>query len=226
MRPGDEDAAGGDPGREGHEHDGEGRGDRHEGAGAPLDDHIINMAETPPDQQRPMPWRIVAVVVALLLGGVVGYALGNSRHGTENAASGRSQTAASPAPQVKPFPRVSFTGRQCSVQTGHRLQLGTEITNDTDQVVMLQRIDIGVPLHLLRILSKQFGTCGAVGGNTGPQPLAPGNSTWMTADFEVATSCPVPEPVIFVAEFEGGSSVMGGFPDLQGVPYSGCPSPR
>jgi hypothetical protein len=115
-----------------------------------------------------------------------------------------------------------LTGRQCSIQTGNRLQLGVEVTNNTTQSIMLTDVQIGLPLSGLHVRTKAFGTCGSIGGNTGPQPLAAGNSTWMNATFDVDVPCPGAIPVLFVAVYDTGKTVAGGFPDLGQVPYTGC----
>jgi hypothetical protein len=87
---------------------------------------------------------------------------------------------------------------------------------------MLTDIQIGLPIGGLHVRAKGFGTCGSVGGNIGPQPLAAGNSTWMNATFDVDVRCPGPIPVLFVAVYDTGESILGGFQDLGQVPYTGC----
>lgn len=179
---------------------------------------VIDMGAEPTPQRRPVPWRVVSLIAALLLGGVIGYFVGDN-HGRSIA-----RPAANPSPtsEVKPLAIVALTGRQCSVQLGKRLQLGVEITNDTDHQIMLTDIQVGLPIGGLHVRAKAFGTCGAVGGNTGPQPLAAGNSTWMNATFDVDEPCPRAIPVLFVAVYDTGESVTGGFQDLTQVPYTGC----
>jgi hypothetical protein len=182
------------------------------------DGHIIDMSVAPAVSARPVPWRIIALIIALVLGGVTGYFVGDN-HGRNNASPTPSP---SPTALTKPFSAVTLTGRQCSVQLGKRLQLGVEITNDTNHQIMLTDIQVGLPIGGLHVRTKAFGTCGAVGGNTGPQPLAAGNSTWINATFDVDEPCPRGMPVLFVAVYDTGESVMGGFNDLSQVPYTGC----
>jgi hypothetical protein len=210
------------PGNEGaDESSGGGTGDdtRHPGT---TGGDVIDMAVEPVPRQRPVPWRIIAVIAALLVGGAVGYVAGD-RHGRNIA---RPATSPSRTTVIKPTAAVSMTGRRCSVQIGKRLELGVEITNDLPRPLLLKAIEIGLPLGGLRVRSTAFGTCGAVGGNTGPQPLASGNSTWMSATFDVDVPCPRAYPVLFVAEYdsgyEAGKNTVGGFPDLGDVPYTGC----
>jgi len=183
-----------------------------------FDATVIDMGVDPTPQQRPVPWRIIGLIAALLLGGVIGYFVGDN-HGRSSA---RPAAAPSPTTVVKPFAAVALTGRQCSVQLGKRLQLGVEITNNTNHQIMLTDIQVGLPIGGLHVRTKAFATCGAVGGNTGPQPLAAGNSTWLNATFDVDVRCPLPIPVLFVAVYDTGESILGGFQDLQQVPYTGC----
>ena len=183
-----------------------------------FDAAVIDMGVDPIPQQRPVPWRIIGLIAALLLGGVIGYFVGDN-HGRSSA---RPAAAPSPTTVVKPFAAVALTGRQCSVQLGKRLQLGVEITNNTNHQIMLTDIQVGLPIGGLHVRTKAFATCGAVGGNTGPQPLAAGNSTWLNATFDVDVRCPLPIPVLFVAVYDTGESILGGFQDLQQVPYTGC----
>ncbi len=180
--------------------------------------HIIDMGDAPPAVPRPVPWRVIGLIAALLLGGVIGYFVGDN-HGRSSA---RPTASPSPTTPIKPFAAVTLTGRQCSVQLGKRLQLGVEVTNDTDHQIMLTDIQVGLPIGGLHVRTKAFGTCGAVGGNSGPQPLAAGNSTWMNATFDVDVPCPGAIPVLFVAVYDTGESVLGGFQDLGQVPYAGC----
>jgi hypothetical protein len=183
-----------------------------------FDADVIDMGVEPIAQQRPVPWRIIGLIAALILGGVIGYFVGDN-HGRNFA---RPAAAPSPTTVVKPFAAVALTGRQCAVQLGKRLQLGVELTNNTTRTIMLTDIQVGLPLSGLHVRAKTFGTCGSVGGNTGPQPLAPGNSTWMSATFDVDVRCPGALPVLFVAVYDTGESVLGGFQDLGQVPYTGC----
>jgi hypothetical protein len=183
-----------------------------------FDAEVIDMGVEPAPQPRPVPWRIIGLIAALILGGVIGYFVGDN-HGRSTA---RPAVAPSPTTVVKPFAAVALTGRQCSVQLGKRLQLGVEITNNTDHQIMLKDMQIGLPIGGLHVRAKTFGTCGSVGGNVGPQPLAAGNSTWMSATFDVDVPCPTAIPVLFVAVYDTEESVLGGFQDLGQVPYTGC----
>lgn len=181
-------------------------------------DNVIDMGQQPPNQQRPLPWRIIAAVVILMIGGVAGYAIGY-HHGTASASS---RPTPGPTPAAEPFAAVSLTGRQCAVQLGRRLVLGVELRNDTTHTVFLKAIDIRIPFDGgLSVRTKQFGACGVVGGNTGPQPLAAGNSTWMNASFDTHLPCRGQVEVDFTVEYDGGTAT-GGFSHLPDIAYAGC----
>jgi hypothetical protein len=76
------------------------------------------------------------------------------------------------------------------------------------------------------VRTKRFGTCGIVAGNTGPQPLAPGNSTWISPTFDNHLPCPVSgQDVIFTVEYNDGQTTTGGFSNLPDIAFTGCPLP-
>lgn len=217
MRAGDDADAGWTPDRHGDD------AGSVAGRSGDFDTNVIDMGVEPAPQRRPVSWRVIGLIAALVVGGVIGYFVGDN-HGRSTA---RPTASPSPRPLVKPFAAVAVTGRQCAVQLGDRLQLGVEVTNDTTQPIMLTDIQVGLPLGGLHLRSKEFGTCGSVGGNTGPQPLAAGNSMWINATFDVDVTCPGAIPVLFVAVYGSGKSVVGGFSDLGDVPYTRCsPSSR
>ena len=115
-----------------------------------FDAAVIDMGVEPIPQQRPVPWRVIGLIAALLLGGVIGYFVGDN-HGRRPAPPA---AAPSPTTVVKPFAAVALTGRQCSVQLGKRLQLGVEITNNTDHQIMLTDIQVGLPIGGLHVRSQ------------------------------------------------------------------------
>ena len=184
--------------------------------------HVIDMGQQPIDSRRQLPWRVLAAVVLVVVAGVAGYVIGD-HHG---AAMTSARPLVSPTRVVEPLSTVSVTGRQCAVEVGHQLQLGIEITNDTRHTVSLKAIDVDVPFPGLSVRAKQFGTCGVVGGNTGPQPLAPGNSTWISATFDNHLPCRVSSSEItFRADYDDGLTATGGFSNLPDVAFAGCTLP-
>jgi hypothetical protein len=192
--------------------------------------HVIDMGQQPIDSRRPLPWRVFAAVVLVVVAGVVGYVIGD-HHG---AAMTTARPLVSPTRVVEPLSTVSVTGRQCAVEFGHQLQLGIEITNDTRHTVSLKTIgvDVILPVQGLSVRAKQFGTCGLVGGNTGPQPLAPGNSTWISATFDNHQPCPVSSSsniftasIIYTVHYDDGLIATGGFSNLPDIAFPACALP-
>jgi hypothetical protein len=130
---------------------------------------------------------------------------------------------------------VSQTIGACSVQLGHELQLGIEVSNQTGSDVTLQRITASLPLSGgLRAVSWAWGPCGAIssgGGQvaadlSGGEDLSPGESGWFTMTFQVLVKCPGPFPVQFAVRFDSNGRTLvahvPGFSDLTQVAYSGC----
>ena len=192
--------------------------------------HVIDMGQQPIDSRRRLPWRLfaAAAAVVVVVAGVVGYVIGD-QHG---AAMTMARPLVSPTRVVEPLSTVSVTGRQCAVEVGHQLQVGIEITNDTRQTVSLKAIDVDAPLPGFNVRAKQFGTCGVVGGNTGPQPLAPGNSTWISATFDNHLSCQGPSSsnistasIIFTVHYDDGLTATGGFSNLPDIALPACAQP-
>ena len=116
---------------------------------------------------------------------------------------------------------------QCSVQSGRELQLGVQVTNQSAEPIGLSGIRTVLPLSGLKVVSQQWAPCGAIGAVQVPDTLGPGDSTWLSVTVQVLVACPAPIPVQFVVGYtyagEAGTVNLPGFPDLGGVPYSGCP---
>jgi hypothetical protein len=130
---------------------------------------------------------------------------------------------------------VSQTTGACSVQLGHELQLGIEVSNQTGSDVTLQRITASLPLSGgLRAVSWAWGPCGALssgGGQvaadlSGGEDLSSGESGWFTVTFQVLVKCPAPYPVQFLIQLDSSAGTsfvqVPGFNDLGQVAYSGC----
>jgi hypothetical protein len=174
----------------------------------------------------------------LLVGVAAGYAAGQSHAGNRAAAPPRPQTSASPAspasratPPVAISPALTQNATGCSAQVGQNLlQLGVPVTNQSATAVTLGWIDVTTPLGGLRIISQQWGPCGALptGQEMVGNKLAAGDTVWLTATFKVLVKCPGPLPVQFSVGYDAdgsdGSASLPGFSDLSQVPYTGCPS--
>jgi hypothetical protein len=173
--------------------------------------------------RRGVSWGIA--VVTLLVGALGGYLVGVNR-GSAGArpAPLPTATAALPAP-------ITGTGGLCFRQTRTTLELGVEITNSSGASVILNRVDVLLPLGGLRSISSAWGNCGAdpVADGSTPLNLNDGATTWVRETFEVQVPCPAAYPVKFTVAYtqlgRHGAAYIGGFNDLGGVSYSGCPSP-
>ena len=142
----------------------------------------------------------------------------------------REVTAPPPTPSSGPFNQIIGTGSRCSAQTDHQLQLGIEIRNGLDHPVTL--VDLRVPHHAgdqLRPISTGRGACGQLPGSdttVDGYHLAVGQTVWLTVTVDVLTGCPTPLHLTILLDYtQGGHTLttsIDGFPDLGGVPYSGC----
>jgi hypothetical protein len=132
-------------------------------------------------------------------------------------------------------PAVSQGTGACSVQLGHELQLGVEVSNQTGSDITLQRVTASLPASGgLREVSWDWGPCGALssgGGQlaadlSGGADLSPGESSWFTVTFQVLVECPAPYPVQFTVQVDSSGRTsfaqVPGFSDLGQVAYSGC----
>lgn len=179
-------------------------------------------------------------VLGLVAGLAVGYAAGD-RHAASRARPPLPPPAtASPRPSaIVVMPALTQTTSACSAQVGRNLQLGVQVTNQSNAAVTLRRVHAVLPLGGLRAVSLQWAPCGALAvsqaeqGALGAQEqsggsLAPGASAWFTVTFKVLLGCPGPLPVQFTVDYdEQGlpvTATLPGFPDLGQVPYSGCPA--
>lgn len=173
-------------------------------------------------------WALVSVLVAV---GLIGYAVHAGHHGP--AGHARSTQAAQPGARggstLVGGPAMIQTGATCSIQHGHRLQLGIQVNNQSDIVVDILAVHTRQPVHGLHLIRTASGACGE---RTLPlQPfsnaVAPaGASIWLTATERVLVRCPGPDPVQFRVRYrqngQAHSQRLAGFVDLTHVPYTGC----
>lgn len=175
----------------------------------------------------------VLAVAALAVGLVVGYAAGdNARGGAALPAPSASSTTPAPATfPVAGAPVLTQDTGACSLQHGQDLVLGIQLTNQSPQPLTLTTSRASLPLGGLKQLSWQWATCGAIAAPPGPAEsiLMPGQSAWLAVTFHVTMHCPGPAPVQFTVGYllrgRPATASLPGFPDLTGVPYSGCPPP-
>jgi len=178
----------------------------------------------------------VLTVAALAVGLAAGYAAGTQHGGTARPQPTVTVTASPslPAPAASVAlnlaPPVTQDTNACSVQTGHGLQLGVQFTNRSPQPLTLTTATVTMPAGDLKLAGWQWGTCGALAPVNSPVGLMlePGESTWLTATFQVRAQCPGPTHVQFTVGYSvqghAGTAALPGFADLSQVPYSGCPS--
>jgi hypothetical protein len=192
--------------------------------------------------RRPQQTAILLGAAGLILGLAVGYALGHA--GRTAAPTPVAQASASPGstathhqgaqspedgpPLTGPDSLVQ-SGSQCATQSGHRLQLGVQVINQSAVPVTLRRVAAVEPPGGLRVATKAWGTCGELRtADRGPgRTVSPGDSTWFTVTFRVLVKCPGALPVKFTVGYlqhgEAYTAHLPGFVDLGHVPYAGCP---
>lgn len=174
---------------------------------------------------------------ALVIGLAAGYTAGD-RHASSTAAlrkstattsSGTSPSSATGAAfALTDSPALTQDTGACSVQTGQELQLGVQVTNQSTATITLQTAKAVLPLGELKQLTWQWATCGALpaGLNQELDVLSPGQSTWLSAMFELQIPCPAPAPVQFTVGYlvqdKPATASLPGFADLGEVPFSGC----
>lgn len=171
-------------------------------------------------------------VAALVVGLAVGYAVGdNARGGAALPAPSSPPTTTPAGVVVAGAPALTQDTGACSLQHGQDLVLGIQLTNQSTQPLTLTTSKAVLPLGGLKQLSWQWATCGAIAAppGQGESILMPGQSTWLAVTFHVTMHCPGPAPVQFTVGYlvlgRPATASLPGFPDLTGVPYSGCPRP-
>jgi hypothetical protein len=186
--------------------------------------------------------------VTLVVGLIVGYAVGDGQgRGTVAAAekpaapvgqapggvaSGAISAEAPPASIDNLVPALTQNPGTCSVQVGHNLELGIPVTNQSTETVLLESVK-PVPLvsGILKVLSWRWDPCGFDNDGIAPDTvtLSPGETTWVTAVVESLIACPAPAPlrfqVTYVVNSQKSTFNLPGFSDLGAVHYSGCSTP-
>jgi hypothetical protein len=185
---------------------------------------------------RPSRGAGVLAVVALAAGLAAGYTAGDRARGGTALPAPSASRAPSASPAASPVATFSFTEAPaltqdtgaCSVQRGHDLVLGVQLTNQSTQPLMLTTTKAVLPMGGLSQVTWQWATCGAVDAPPAQaaEILMPGESAWMAVTFTVKEECPGPFPVQFsvgyLVQGKPATTSLPGFPDLSQVPYSGC----
>lgn len=183
----------------------------------------------------------ILAAFTLVVGLTAGYAAGRTGNRAAAPPPAPRTSVSSPTPPVatppvatRPVaisPALTQNATGCSAQVGRNLlELGVPVTNQSATPVTLGWIDVTTPLGGLRIISQQWGPCGALPTSQEMvgDKLAAGDTTWLTATFKVLVKCPGPLPVKFSVGYDAdgsdASASLPGFSDLSQVPYTGCPS--
>jgi hypothetical protein len=211
------------------------------------DDDVLELGDRRP--RLPGGWRpsrgaVVLAAATLVVGLVAGYAA-RGNQATAPAPRATVTVTATPLPATSdsgiatPATAFSFADSpaltqdvaSCATQSGHDLQLGVQVSNQSaDDAIVLRTARAVLPMGGLKPLAVLWGPCGSlrttqVGAGTEVM-LQPGETTWLTIIFKVQVACPTPLPVQFSVEYlEQGRSAtarLPGFPDLGGVPFTGC----
>ncbi len=172
----------------------------------------------------------LSVVTAALIGLLIGYIAGHHRarpHIVQTATTTVPQHASSARPVIgPPFAQTDAT---CSIQHGHRLQLGIQIENQTSSLVHITGVLSHEPVPGLHPLTTKVGVCGqrkAPPASSDASTVPAGAATWLTVTVQVLVRCPGPDPVQFRVGYSqanhDNSELLAGFDDLSGVPYGGC----
>jgi hypothetical protein len=178
----------------------------------------------------------LSVAIAAVIGLLVGYVAGHHRARTLTIQSPAPtttvshRTASASAALGPPFAQTDAT---CSIQHGHRLQLGIQIENQTTSIVQITGVRTREPLAGLEPLTTRVGACGQNRGSPvsfDPSTVTPGAATWLTVTVQVHVKCPGPYPVQFRVDYRQGNhandELLAGFDDLAGVSYTGCARTR
>ncbi|HEU0239660.1 MAG TPA: hypothetical protein VFR11_10335 [Micromonosporaceae bacterium] len=190
----------------------------------PFGGELIDVDEEPPPAGlRPMPWRMVGAVAALVATVLIGYIVGNQQGRAEAVAAARTPAAAPSS--TAPLGAISGTGVTCSLQQGALLRVGVRVANQSLHDVTLDRITVGLPGNDLDLVATAWGPCTSRFTTTAPgnRPLPAGATTWVSAVVVVHASCPATYPVEFTVAYDGGQTkVTAGFSDLGNVPATAC----
>jgi hypothetical protein len=197
-------------------------------------DDVVDHRPTPVvDLLRQRRVLVSVLVVTLAVGIGLGFLSGKHVSGSEAPATTtvvREVTAPRPAPSSGPFNELIGTSARCSLQRGHQLQLGVEVRNELDVTVTLASVRVPYAAgDQLRPVGSARGACGELpGSDNGIEgyQLAVGTSVWLTVTVDVLTDCPTPLHLTILLSYtksgQPATTTLDGFPDLGGVPYTGC----
>src|SRR5262245_2551898 len=166
--------------------------------------------------------RVAVGIAVLAVGGVVGYAIGD-RHGAGVAA--HRPTERSEAGAVNP---VDVTGQTCSMEHGTEHSVGVQLINHAGRAIDLHKITVELPAgSRFHLVAGVWGPCGTTSSlaNRPPVTLDAGATTWVSATVASQVQCAIPDPVVFVIDYEGRHTLRTQFSGLADVRYAGCGEP-
>ena len=195
---------------------------RSDPAVAPDDAKVIEMGGAPPSERRPLSrrrWRLVVGIAILVAGGGIGYII-SDRHSPDDAA--RPPVGRSEAPAVG---AVTSTGMTCSMQQGTALSIGIQLVNHAGHVVNLDAMMVELPPgSRFDVVDAFWGPCGTNNRSAQPRAVAldADATTWVSAAVATQAPCAIPDPVVFVIDYDGGHKLRAQFNALGDGRYTGC----
>ena len=187
------------------------------------DGKVIEMGGAPPPERRrnnrPFRWRLVVGIAVLVTGGGIAYVIGD-RHSPNDAARpsvARSEASAASA--------VTSSGMTCSMQQGTALSIGVQLVNHAGHAVNLDHMIVELPPgSRFDLVAGFWGPCGT--SNRSAQPpavmLEANATTWVSATVATRAPCAIPDPVVFVIDYDGGHKLRAQFTALGDGRYTGC----
>jgi hypothetical protein len=164
-------------------------------------------------------WRLALGVAILALGGVTGYALGD-RHGTDDQAHRGAEPSKSPTVNT-----VAATGLTCSMQEGSALSVGVQLVNRAERAIDLDQVTVELPTgSRFHLITSFWGPCDTANSSRRPHAitLEADATAWVSATVASRALCAIPDPVVFVIDYDGGQKLRTQFSSLGDGRYNGC----
>jgi hypothetical protein len=186
------------------------------------DEKVIEMGGAPSPGHRRINrafrWRLVVGIAILVAGSGIGYVIGD-RHSSGDAALppvGRSDASAVSA--------VTSTGVTCSMQQGTALSVGVQLVNRAGHAVNLDQMIVELPPgSRFDLVAGYWGPCGTSNLSAQPRAVAleADATTWVSATVATRVPCAIPDPVVFVINYDG-HTLRAQFNGLGDGRYTGC----
>jgi len=166
--------------------------------------------------------RVVVGIAILAVGGIVGYAISDS-NGSGVAA--HHPTERSEAAAANP---VDVTGQTCSMEHGTEHSVGVQLVNHAGHAIDLDKITVSLPAgSRFHVVAGFWGPCGTTSSlaNRPPVTLGTGATTWVSATVASQVQCAIPDPVVFVIDYDRRHALRTQFSGLADGRYAGCGEP-